>query len=231
MDPIIVQHYEDYNEVYYSGSLGWFERWTHELLEKINQKSFNSVILDIGGGDGQHVPFLASNFDRYFILDLLDHSKKPNSGIEKELLPKVNFVVGDAEKLPFKDNSADRIILTCVLHHVDSPVKVLSECRRVIRNQGLISIYVPNDPGMIYRWIRHFAAHKKYAKKTNRKVSEIKYLWALEHKNHVLGINTILSTVFRNDKVQRRKYPLPFLSWNINLFQIYQIYVSKDLNE
>ena len=227
MDPIIVEHYKNYNNVYYSGTLGWFSRWIHNSLEKYSWPSSNSIILDVGGGDGQHVPFLKGNFHKYLILDLLDHSKNPNPGIKKQDLQKIKFVVGDAAELPFDNCSVDRLILTCVLHHVDSPLKVLNECRRVLRDGGVLSVFIPNDPGMVYRWIRHFSAHKKYAKKTQRKITEIKYLWALEHKNHVLGISKVLEMVFQSDDVRKRTYPLPLGSWNINLFQIYQVQVRK----
>ena len=227
MDPIIVQHYKDYNDVYYTGGLGLFERWTHKSLEKGKKSTTQSLVLDVGGGDGQHVPFLTGEFSKYTILDLLDHSQKLNPAIKKVDLSKVNFVLGNAEELPFVNDSFDRIILTCILHHVDSPAKVLSECRRVLRDGGELSIYLPNDPGMIYRWIRHFAAHKKYARQTKRPIAEIKYLWALEHQNHVLGISTVVRRTFQSDSIRRRSYPLPLASWNLNLFQIFQISINK----
>jgi phosphatidylethanolamine/phosphatidyl-N-methylethanolamine N-methyltransferase len=230
MDPLIVQHYEDYNDIYYTGGLGLFERWTHQSLEKGKKIALQSSILDIGGGDGQHVPFLSGKFSNYTILDLLDHSQKLNPAINGEDIPKIHFILGNAEKLPFDNESFDRIILTCVLHHVDSPANVLSECRRVLRNGGELSIYLPNDPGMIYRWIRHFGAHKKYAKRTKRPIAEIKYLWAIEHQNHVLGISTLIRQTFKSDSIRRRSYPLPFGSWNLNLFQVFQIVMNKDKN-
>lgn len=231
MDPRIVQHYKDYNEVYYTGSLGLFERWTHMSLEKGIKTLSHPSILDIGGGDGQHVPYLSSEFSNYTILDLLDHSKKLNPTINEEDLSKVHFVVGDAEKLPFENDSFDRIILTCILHHVDSPANVLSDCRRVIRDGGVLSIYLPNDPGMVYRWVRHFGAHKKYANQTKRPISEIKYLWAIEHKNHVLGVSIIVKNIFQEDSVLRRSHPLALGSWNLNLFQVYQIVINKVKDE
>ena len=230
MDPLIIQHYEDYNDVYYTGGLGLFERWTHQSLEKGKKIAPQSSILDIGGGNGQHVPFLSGKFSNYTILDLLDHSQKLNPVINGEDIPKIHFVLGNAEKLPFDNESFDRVILTCVLHHVDSPAKVLTECRRVLRNGGELSIYLPNDPGMIYRWIRHFGAHKKYAKLTKRPIAEIKYLWAIEHQNHVLGISTMIRQMFKGDSIRRRSYPLPLGSWNLNLFQIFQIVMDKDKN-
>ena len=228
MDPIIVQHYKDYNDVYYTGALGLFERWAHNALEKSERIESQSSILDIGGGDGQHVTYLSGRFTRYTIFDMLDHSTKLNPSIPDGDLPKVDFVIGNAEKLPFENDSFDRVVVTCLLHHVDSPASVLKECRRVLRNGGLLSLYLPNDPGMVYRWIRHFGAHKKYAKKTKRPITEIKYLWAIEHKNHVLGLSTIIKNIFQADYVRRRSYPLPAGSWNLNLFQIYQITIIKD---
>ena len=228
MDPIVVQHYKDYNDVYYTGKLGLFERWTHNALEKSERLESQSSVLDIGGGDGQHVNYLSGSFASYTIFDLLDHSTKLNPSISDGDIPKINFVVGNAEKLPFEDDSFDRVIVTCLLHHVDSPANVLKECRRVLRNGGLLSLYLPNDPGMVYRWIRHFGAHKKYAKKTKRPIAEIKYLWAIEHQNHVLGLSTIIKNIFQGDSVRRRSYPLPMGSWNLNLFQIYQISITKD---
>jgi ubiquinone/menaquinone biosynthesis C-methylase UbiE len=210
--------------------LGRFERWSHKTLEKGVRLSSSTLLLDIGGGDGQHVPFLKGNFSRYTILDLIDNSKNLNASISEKDRPKVDFVVGNAERLPFESDSFDRIVLTCLLHHVDSPSKVLEECRRVIKNGGVISVYVPNDPGVLYRWIRHFVAHKKYAKFMRRPIADIKYLWAIEHQNHVLGITTILKRIFRRDSIRLRTYPIPIGSWNLNLFQIYQITIHKDSN-
>jgi ubiquinone/menaquinone biosynthesis C-methylase UbiE len=227
IDPKILQHYENYNSVYYSGALGFFENWAHNSLERYQSESLHQKILDVGGGDGQHVAFVSRTFNQYTILDILDHSKNPNSGISIDNLKKLQFIKGNAEKLPFKDEKFDRVILTCILHHVDSPDSVLKECRRVLRNGGVLSIYLPCDPGLVYRWIRHFMAHMKYAKKTKQNISSVKYLWALEHKNHVLGLSTLIKEIFSADIVKKVNYPFRIGSWNINLFKIYQITLVK----
>jgi phosphatidylethanolamine/phosphatidyl-N-methylethanolamine N-methyltransferase len=227
MDPLIIQHYKDYNNVYYTGNLGLYENWTHRALERTPKGKSFAKVLDVGGGDGQHVPYLKLEVEQYTILDLLDHSENMNVKISSSMLEKVVFLVGNAEALPFPDDSFDRVIATCVLHHLDNPAAALAEWRRVVKDQGVISIYIPNDPGMIYRWVRHFASHRKYAKKTNRSVAEIKHLWALEHKNHVLGLMTLVKQTFNNDEIKKRRYPFPWFSWNINLFVTYQIIVKK----
>jgi SAM-dependent methyltransferase len=44
---------------------------------------------------------------------------------------------------PFADNSADVILLSHVLEHLDDPVQVLQECHRVLKTGGELRVYVP----------------------------------------------------------------------------------------
>ena len=53
-------------------------------------------------------------------------------------------LIADAHFLPFKDQSFSQIICTEVLEHVNSPIKVLKEIKRVMRKGGLALITVPN---------------------------------------------------------------------------------------
>ena len=47
------------------------------------------------------------------------------------------FLKGRGEELPFEDKSFDIIILANVLDHVESPKKVLSEVKRVLKDNGI----------------------------------------------------------------------------------------------
>ncbi|MEM0385482.1 MAG: class I SAM-dependent methyltransferase [Nitrososphaeria archaeon] len=53
-------------------------------------------------------------------------------------------IVADAHFLPFKDQSFSEIICTEVLEHLESPIKALKEMRRVLKNNGVIVVTVPN---------------------------------------------------------------------------------------
>ncbi|MBX4205652.1 methyltransferase domain-containing protein [Candidatus Microgenomates bacterium] len=55
-----------------------------------------------------------------------------------------NYVMGDAEKLPFKDNTFDLIVAINMLHHVYHPNRVLKEAFRVLKNNGKILTVDPN---------------------------------------------------------------------------------------
>ena len=51
--------------------------------------------------------------------------------VTPELAAILNFVKADAEAIPFSGNFFDRVLSTCLLHHVDDPLQVLLEMRRV----------------------------------------------------------------------------------------------------
>ncbi len=60
--------------------------------------------------------------------------------------PNAKKIVWDLNKFPypFEDNSADKILLSHVLEHLEAPVYVLRECKRILKEGGLLVIVVPN---------------------------------------------------------------------------------------
>lgn len=55
-----------------------------------------------------------------------------------------SFVVGDATKIPFSDNSFDLVVAINILHHVSSPTKTLKEVYRVLKKGGRFLSVDPN---------------------------------------------------------------------------------------
>lgn len=53
-------------------------------------------------------------------------------------------VLGDGQKLPFKDRSFDAVIATEVIEHVRYPYRLLREIRRVTRLGGKVLLSTPN---------------------------------------------------------------------------------------
>ena len=136
-------------------------------------------------------------------------------------------MLGDARSIEKQDSSYDRIIATCVLHHIPNIEIALQELRRIAKDSGQISLYLPHDPGVFYRWIRHWISHRKQVKILGASMKEVKYLWSLEHPNHYLGILSAVKFIFSDDEIQIKKFPVPCLSWNMNLFSIISIKVKK----
>jgi len=96
-----------------------------------NQCSKNETIVDIGGNKGHTF----GTFDR-----------KKITTVDIDSYDIENFVKADAHSLPFKDNEFDTAILAEILEHVDNPVRVLKEAKRVTKNRIIIT--VPNE----YEW-------------------------------------------------------------------------------
>ena len=59
-------------------------------------------------------------------------------------LPHVEFVEGSADKLPFPDGHFDHILIRDVIHHIQDPSRVISECARVLSPAGRLDILEPN---------------------------------------------------------------------------------------
>ncbi len=223
---------EDYYQKYYSrahyrGVLGVFTNAYHKSLEKGAIKA--DKILEVGAGEGEHLNFVKHEYLEYFMTDIEIRGKKlPKIRVqEAKHLGTIHQEEVDAENLPYLNGEFHRLISTCLLHHLSNPNKALEEWRRVVSNGGQISIYLPHDPGLVYRWIRHWFSHYKIKQINKSTMKEVKCLWSLEHRNHYLSLYYMISKVFENDTVVKRNYPIPWLSWNLDLYSVFQITISK----
>ena len=52
----------------------------------------------------------------------------------------VEWVVADAQTLPFADQSVDRVLLSLVLHQLSSPEEAVAEAFRLLRSRGLVLV-------------------------------------------------------------------------------------------
>ena len=105
------------------------------VLNAINNISFNKV-LDLGCGTGVILKEISSiNSDvELFGLDL---SENMIAKATQRLGTTANLSVGDAENLPYADNTFDLVCCVESFHHYPNPKKALSEINRVLKNGGL----------------------------------------------------------------------------------------------
>lgn len=106
--------------------------------------SCNQKVLDIGTGPGWNSIGLAKRHPEWKITaidlspDMIAIAKK-NAAAEG-VSDQINFIVGDATKLPFKDNEFGLVISHFMLHHIDHPEDLLVEANRVRHQQGQVFI-------------------------------------------------------------------------------------------
>jgi phosphatidylethanolamine/phosphatidyl-N-methylethanolamine N-methyltransferase len=221
---LIDEYYERiYENVHYRGTLGWFTSKYHHELENntgISGKDF----LDIGGGSGEHLSFVKAIPETYTILD-------PNASIGKQAQEfahnngiRIVAVQGQGEKIPFEDNVFDRVVITCVLLHAVDPVKMIREACRVLRPGGTLSIYLPSDPGMLYRFTRHLTSHRRIRKLSGFSKEQVKYITSLEHVNHAGGLIFQIRHVLGDTNLKEVRFPIGIPGWNFNLFRVYHFH-------
>ena len=81
--------------------------------------------------------------------------------IDKDLPNDRPFVRADLNfLLPFKSNSFDVVVCSHVLEHLDSPIKVLWEIKRVLKEEGVLLWGFPNPSYLFFdfyqeRWTDH----------------------------------------------------------------------------
>lgn len=206
---------EMYGNLVDGGAVGIFHRLTHRALERPYgpEASFSRVI-ELGSGRGEHLPFVRHSFDDYTMADVRMPTPMPDDS-------RVSFVEADVHSLPAETDSYDRLIATCLLHHLADPSQALEEMRRVIRPGGALSIMIVSDPGMLYRAIQRMSSGRRYRKAGFK---DWRALHAMEHRNHAWSLHQLIKYTFRDDEVRARGFPVPAAAlWNFNLFSVYQI--------
>lgn len=212
--------YTDYYEnIFGSGTIGWMAGVAHRFMEKpLDQRIFKNV-LELGAGNGQHRKYVRHQYSRYIETDLRinqDNVKElevtPRTIVEQRFL--------DAQDLTIFDSAQfDRVIATCLLAHLPNPEKALKEWRRVVKFGGSLTLYVPTEPGLMLRIFRSLTTKRK-AQKLGLDFCAVHYR---EHRNMWIFINLLVFEIFAEDRIERRRFPYSFLTWNLALFDVYEI--------
>jgi len=211
---------EFYEKYYRHTTESWIVKknhsYSHRMLEKGVKESFENV-LELGAGNAEHLQFIRHDFKSYLLSDLR---------------AKTNFICGDqrvrfesfnAENIPYEDNCFERVVSTCLLHHVTNVRQTLEEMRRVTTDGGLISLNIAADPGLLYRFIWSITSGRRLRKQGLKFPKSVHYQ---EHRGHFMGIREIALEVFENDSITFRYYPFTFLpTHQANIFAVMQIRV------
>lgn len=66
----------------------------------------------------------------------------------------LNVHVGELQVLSFPDNAFDAIIMNHVIEHVHNPVKLLTECHRIMKQGGILVAVTPNIESFGHKWFK-----------------------------------------------------------------------------
>ena len=218
---ILKNYYENYFEkLCYSGIQSKGSSYIHKKLENYWEYTSNSI-LAVGAGTGEHFDFIrrekVNKPSEYIAVDL--NSRKFTRNFD-DLDLGIKWINANVEDLPFKTESFDRCLATCLFLHLDDPFKGFQEIRRVTKNGGEIAIAYPTDPGLLNRTVKKIYTNRK-AK--NIGLDNVELIGSLEHRNHVSGLLKMQDYVFRKDKVQNHFLPFKIKSWNLSTHLIVNI--------
>jgi ubiquinone/menaquinone biosynthesis C-methylase UbiE len=163
---------------------------------KFVKNNMPGIVLDVGCAKGDFHKLIYR--EGVYGLDIVDECSIKN-----------NFFVGDAQKMPFKDNFFDTVIAGELIEHLEHPEKFLSETNRVLKDGGAVILSTPNRKSLYNRltnrykheWHKNLfseAELKELVKKNGFKIEEFSIIpydesscWGAQHKT-ILGIRRIL---------------------------------------
>ncbi len=123
-------------------SLGIHKLWKRKFVNYVD--NLNSHIIDVASGTGDIGLNLAyrsklQSANSHIILydenkEMLEIAK--NKSIDRNLLHNIDFVHGNAENLPFDDNSFDYYTISFGIRNVSQIMLSLKEARRILKKNG-----------------------------------------------------------------------------------------------
>ena len=123
----------------------------HKLRMKLSASLVkDGKILDVGCQDG-NLRFFLNNCDYYGIDITSKHFQKD-----------FNFILGEATRLPFKNENFDTVTALEVIEHLFNPWKFVEEIHRILGPQGVFVLSTPNAVCLLNRFKIVFGLNPSY---------------------------------------------------------------------
>lgn len=228
--------YENFDEAVYRGSAGHAVRLYQSKIIKRVPAIAGGVYLELGSHSLELTEaVLKRTTGDASVLAAVDlQYPKPAARARASALLRRNperlltMVQADVADLPFANQSIDVVFHGCLLHHLDRPLESLNEIRRVTRTGGTVIYYLPCDPGLLLRLTQSLLSHRIAGRVMKRRRLSVRYLWAIEHRNHYASLRQLIRHVHMHDSFDSFRYPFRWRFWNLNLFEIVVVTRQRD---
>lgn len=121
----------------------YFQRRKTEVIRNQLAVRSDQVVIDIGCGSGVQLKEIGrSGYARAVGIDVNIHAIR---FARKRSLPDTEFIIADAQYLPIRTSSTDKIICAEIIEHIMSPHVLVSEISRALKPGGAVVITTPND--------------------------------------------------------------------------------------
>lgn len=175
------------------------EKMRLKKIVQLAQFQENDLVLDLGCGEGFLISLIPNSTKKIVGLDISEIALNRAAEILKEKKG-VELLRGNAEKLNLPDESFDKIICSEMLEHTPKPRKAMEEMHRVLKNNGLLVISVPDEKRI--QFIMKIAKIFNFNKRLSTCREEEKYEWHL-HQADKRFITNISEGLFKIQKICR----------------------------
>lgn len=98
----------------------------------------DGIVLDVGCGTGGPTKMLEKRTGYIVGVDI------SNCFDKSKVSAKLDFVLGDATRLPFRDESFDAVVSFDVIEHIQNDLEFLCEIKRVMKKGAMLLLETPN---------------------------------------------------------------------------------------
>jgi SAM-dependent methyltransferase len=183
---------------------GWVSRFDHTFPAGSASRDLRT--LEIGAGTGTHVQFEPDG--EYVALE-------GSAQLAAQIVPRdrLSVVVADCEKrLPWDDDSFDRVLAIHVLEHLYNLPVALQEVSRVLRPGGIFCVVIPCEGGRFYSLGRRLTTKRIFENRY-----KVPYEWMIRQE-HCNTAREILDELDRHFRIRsRRFFPLRVHAVDLNL--------------
>lgn len=133
------------------------QRWWHnhkfETFKKLVDTKHFRKILDLGCASGAMTNKLSQIFPDAQITGVDTYNAAISYG--REQYPHIKFLIADAHKLPFRNNSFDLVVCYETIEHLVNPEIALKEINRVIKKTGM-AVVAMDSGSLLFRIVWWF---------------------------------------------------------------------------
>jgi len=124
--------------------IGKYTKEKQELVLRYLNPQKNEKILDVGTGSGFYARYAAEKGAKVTAVDMSTEMLGVAKNISSKNGLRISFIKADAQKLPFKNHSFDKVVSVDLIEHLPQPEKFLKRIIEVIKPRGLIVIAWPH---------------------------------------------------------------------------------------
>ena len=152
----------------FRGTDDGYVRLSQGYLARLPRSGVRRIVA-LGCGTGIEVRALRRLMDPGTVIVGVDHSPElldvaRQLTVQGGLAGNVTYSVADAHDLPYVDGEFDIVVMHTLISHVDEPIRVLREARRVVRPGGTVAVFDGDYASLTFGYPDHAVATAVEAK-------------------------------------------------------------------